>query len=84
MGAAANKLEADKPDQALSFCLRVLKEEPWNEKAGLLGIQAYLKMNNRPAALHLYRELESCLRQEFNLSPMAELQNLYQSITATH
>ncbi len=82
LGAAAEKLEAGQVDQALACSLRVLKEEPWNERAGLLGIQAYLKMNNRPAALRLYQELESCLREQFDLSPMPELKNLYQSIEA--
>ncbi len=80
LGAAAKKLAAGKPEQALAYSLQVLKEEPWNERAGLLGMQANLMMNNRPAAIRLYMSLERCLQEEFNLSPMPELRNLFQSI----
>jgi DNA-binding SARP family transcriptional activator len=80
LGSAYKDLVADNPDLALRHCLRVLKEEPWNEQAVLLGMEANLKMKNRPAALQLYDDLEACLRAEFDISPMTELTRLYHVI----
>jgi DNA-binding SARP family transcriptional activator len=77
---ATQSLEDGDAEQVLISCQRILTEEAWHEQATLLGMQAYLKLNNRPGALRLYLDLECCLRQEFSILPMPELRALYQSL----
>jgi DNA-binding SARP family transcriptional activator len=83
LAVATQSLEDGDAEQALISCQRVLTEEPWHEQATLLGMQACLKLNNRPGALNLYLDLERCLRQEFGIQPIPELRQLYQSLVKT-
>lgn len=80
LASAAQSLDAGDADQALGSCQRILAEEPWHEQAVLLGMQACLKLNDRPAALRLYLNLERCFHEEFGILPMPELRELYQSL----
>ena len=43
-------------------------------------MQAYLALNNRPAALRLYLSLERALQSELQLSPRKDLQDLAASL----
>jgi DNA-binding SARP family transcriptional activator len=80
LAAATQSLEAGDAGQALTSCQRILAEEPWQEQATLLGMQACLKLNDRPGALRLYLSLKRCLNEEFGVLPMGELRDLYQSL----
>ncbi len=80
LAAATQSLEADDAEKALVSCQHILAEEAWHEQATLLGMQAHLKLNDRPGAIRLYLNLEHCLRQEFDILPMPELRELYQSL----
>jgi DNA-binding SARP family transcriptional activator len=81
LAAANQSLTEGEAEQALSFCQRILAEEPWHEQATLLGMQACLKLNDRSGALQLYLNCERCLREEFGVLPMPELRELHQSLT---
>ncbi|MBN1954533.1 MAG: hypothetical protein JW900_05715 [Anaerolineae bacterium] len=80
LALAGNQLDAGDPQEALVSARRVLEADPWQEKAVLLGMQAYLALGDRAGALRLYRNLERVLHQELGVAPQAELQKLYQSL----
>lgn len=65
---------------ALDHCRHALTIEPWQEQVTLIAMKAYLALNDRPAALLLYRNLERTLREESGITPMPELRNLYQTL----
>jgi DNA-binding SARP family transcriptional activator len=80
LAAATRSLESGDAGQALAYCQRILAEEPWHEQAARLGMQACLKLNDRPGALRLYLNLEQCLREEFGILPMPQIRELYQQL----
>lgn len=77
---AGQKLAAGEAGEALAACQRLLPENPWCEPAVLLAMQACLQLNDRPRALRLYRQLETRLKDELQILPAAELQELYRSL----
>lgn len=66
--------------QTLDACHKILADEPWQEQAVLLGMQACIGMGNSTDAIRLYRKLEKVLRDELEVEPQAELQSLYRSL----
>ncbi len=83
LALATQSLESGDAGQALTYCQLVWSEEPWHEEAVLLGMRAYVKLSNRPAALRLYKDLERYLHEEFEIEPMPEIKALYLSIVKT-
>lgn len=73
-------LAANQFQQALDSCHKILADEPWQEQAVLLGMQACVGMGNSTGAIRLYRTLEKVLRDELDIEPQAELQSLYRSL----
>ncbi len=63
--------------QTLDACYRILADEPWQEQAVLLGMQACIGLGNLTDALRLYRNLEKVLHTELGVEPQTELQALY-------
>jgi DNA-binding SARP family transcriptional activator len=66
--------------EALDACRKILKAEPWQEQAVLLGMHACLSLENYGGALRLYKTLEKKLHDELGIEPQAELQALYHSL----
>jgi DNA-binding SARP family transcriptional activator len=80
LALAEETLARGEPREALVSVRRVLESEPWHEAAVLVGMKAYLALDDRAGALRLYRDLEHALSQDLDLVPQAELRKLYQSL----
>lgn len=65
---------------ALDACRQVIASDPWREDAYLIGMKACLALNDRPGALHLYRDLERHLQSDLQISPRQDLQDLASEI----
>jgi DNA-binding SARP family transcriptional activator len=74
------QLAAGYPYKAIAGCRRILERDPWREDAVLVGMQAHLALNDRPAALRLYHTLECLFRQELGLAPRSDLRQLADSL----
>jgi len=83
IAAARNALEAQRPDQVLNVCRRALALEPWQEEVVLLGMKACVMLNDRAGAIRLYQRLEHSLRDELDVAPQQQLQQLYRSLIST-
>ncbi len=79
--AAAARLAAGRPVEALDACLRLLAVEPWHEGAVLLGMRAWVALGDVAAARRLYLKLAETLRAELNTAPQGELQAYYRELT---
>ncbi len=66
--------------ETIDYCHRILDVDPWQEEAVYLGMQAYLKFNDRCGAMRLYQELERSLRLELGIQPQTELRKLYETL----
>lgn len=73
-------LAEDRCSEVLDACRKILDAEPWQEQAVLLGMRAYLKLENPSGALRLFRALEKRLYEDLGVEPQAELQSLYRSL----
>ncbi len=82
LALARQCLEAGRPYESLEHCRLVLEVEPWQENAVLLGMRACLALNDRAGALRLYLDLERALREELDIAPLDDLQDLYRRILA--
>ena len=78
--AAQQRLKVGECQEALDACHRILELDPWQENAVLIGMQAFIALNDRAGALRLYRELERTLRDELGIAPQALLRELYESL----
>ncbi len=78
--SAHRHLNANQPRETIDLCHRILEIDPWQEDAVLLGMRAYLALNDRAGAIRLYRELEKTLAEDLQTSPQADLQELYRSL----
>jgi len=81
LGAGEARLAAGRPAEALDACRRLLAEEPWHEKAVLLGMRACVALGDVAGARRLYYTLAQTLRAELNTVPQAELQAYYRELT---
>jgi len=68
--------------QELEISRKILKLDPWNEDAVLMGMQAYLGLKNAPRALIFYEEFRDSLAQELGINPRADLRELAAEISA--
>lgn len=57
-----------------------MADEPWQEQAVLLGMQACVQLGKKADALRLYRALEKVLSSELDVEPQLELQALYHTL----
>lgn len=65
---------------AINCCRQVLHSDPWNEEAALMGMQAYIGLNDIPHALQVYQALEKTLREDLDTIPGADLRTLAEKI----
>jgi DNA-binding SARP family transcriptional activator len=65
---------------ALGTCRQLLKIEPWQERAVLLGMRAAHRLNDLAAARRLYLNLAKSLRDELDAAPHEDLQAFYRSL----
>ncbi len=77
---AQQHMKAERPQEALELCHRILELDPWQESAILIGMRAYVALGARAAALQLYQDLERALREELGIAPQLTLQRFYQSL----
>jgi DNA-binding SARP family transcriptional activator len=68
--------------QELEISRKILKIDPWNEDAVLMGMQAYLGMKNAPRGLIFYKEFEKNLEKELGIKPRSDLRELAAEISA--
>ena len=61
---------------------KILKIDPWNEDAVLMGMQAYLGLNNAPRALVFFEEFRSTLEKDLGIKPRSDLRELAAEISA--
>lgn len=80
LALARDKTSAGEEDLVLAACHRALEIEPWQEEAALLAMQAYVRSNDRIAAIRIYRQLARSLQEELGIKPRLELQQLYRSL----
>lgn len=74
------QLASNHATEALHSAQALLKIDPWQEDAVLIGMQACLAMNDRPGALRLFRNLEQELNQHLEISPRKDLIELSNKI----
>ncbi len=67
--------------QELEISRKILRIDPWNEDAVLMGMQAYLGMNNAPRALIFFEDFKKSLENELGIKPRADLRELAAEIT---
>jgi DNA-binding SARP family transcriptional activator len=80
LGAAQQRFEAGHFQETVEACKKLLAIEPWQEQAVLLGMRAFIKMNDSAGARRLYRTLEKSLSAELGILPGAELRRLYKNL----
>lgn len=68
--------------QGLEASQKMLKIDPWNEDAVLMGMQAYLGLNNAPRALILYEEFRKSLEKELGIKPRPDIRELADEIVS--
>jgi DNA-binding SARP family transcriptional activator len=52
---------------------QIIDQDPWNEDAVFLGMQASVRMRDKPKAIRLFQELEQRLKIDLELTPRSEL-----------
>jgi DNA-binding SARP family transcriptional activator len=52
---------------------QIIDQDPWNEDAVFLGMQASVRMGDKPKAVRLFLELEQRLKTDLELTPRLEL-----------
>jgi len=52
---------------------QIIDQDPWNEDAILLGMQAHIRLGDKPKAIRLFLELEKRLKVDLQLTPRPEL-----------
>lgn len=68
--------------QELEISRKILKLDPWNEDAVLMGMQAYLGLKNAPRALIFYEEFRTSLEKELGIKARADLRELATEISS--
>ena len=79
LGQAYN--EAGDCPAALRAYEKATTVEPFFESAWKAGMQTYLRMGNRAAALAHYQKLATLLRKDLRVKPSTDLQRLYERIS---
>ena len=79
LGQAYN--EAGDGPAALRAYDKATALEPFFESAWKAGMQTYLRMGNRAAALAHYQKLATLLRKDLRVKPSTDLQRLYERIS---
>jgi DNA-binding SARP family transcriptional activator len=68
--------------QELEISRKILKIDPWNEDAVLMGMQAFLGLKNTPRALIFYEDFRVTLEKELGIKPRPDLRELAAEIAS--
>jgi DNA-binding SARP family transcriptional activator len=68
--------------QELEISRKILKIDPWNEDAVLMGMQAFLGLKNAPRALIFYEDFRVTLEKELGIKPRPDLRELAAEIAS--
>ncbi len=80
LGAAGHALDSGRYREALALARKALAQEPWQEQATRIGMEACLALGDRAGALRLYRALAKRLREDLDIEPGEALQAFYRNI----
>ncbi|MCL4560166.1 MAG: tetratricopeptide repeat protein [Chloroflexi bacterium] len=80
LALAEANLNAGQPHAALECCQTIVKRDPWNEDAVLLGMRACLALRDIPRAMRLYQELEHTLQEDLGILPRTDLRDLVKQL----
>ncbi|MDD5371750.1 MAG: bacterial transcriptional activator domain-containing protein [Anaerolineaceae bacterium] len=64
----------------LTLCRRLLKIEPWQEQAVMMGMKAAVALGDLSTARRMYQSLENALQEELGVSPQFDIQQFYRSL----
>lgn len=81
LAAGEIALSERKPQQALKLAQKALAQEPWQEQAVRIGMEACALLRDRATALRLYRNLAERLSADLNIEPGPALQTLYRLLS---
>ncbi|NCC31663.1 MAG: NACHT domain-containing protein [Chloroflexia bacterium] len=79
---AVQALKEEAYQQGLEATRRLLRLEPWNEKAHQLQMELLAALGERERALMQYQLCQRALQSEFAIEPTAETQAIYARIKA--
>ena len=80
LAAAEAALVEGQAQRALLLARKALVQEPWQEQAVHIGMEACILLHDRAGALRLYQTLAQRLATDLGIEPEAELQELYRLI----
>jgi len=80
LAAGEEALAEGQPQRALALARQALAQEPWQEQAVRIGMDACILLRDRTTALRLYRTLTQQLVADLGIEPGQELQDLYQLV----
>ena len=68
--------------RAIEYMTKLLKLDTLREDVYQELMSLYLRCGDRPGAIAIYQKCEKILREELNISPMAETRRLYEQATS--
>jgi len=77
LAVAEASLADGRAQQALELARKALAQEPWQEQAVHIGMEACILLHDRAGALRLYQTLARRLATDLGIEPEAELKELY-------
>jgi DNA-binding SARP family transcriptional activator len=80
LALAKGHLEQERYADALESVRQVLKLDPWNEEAVLIGMKTHIQLDSSPNALRLYNQLRESLLKELGIPPRQDLRELAETI----
>ncbi|MDQ3638985.1 MAG: hypothetical protein M3426_13500 [Actinomycetota bacterium] len=75
---AEHYMEADRPQEGIRACYRILEKDRCHEDSYRLLMQCYARLGLRGRALRQYRLCESTLGREYGMAPSSETRALYE------
>jgi DNA-binding SARP family transcriptional activator len=80
LGLARSYLDQNQYYNVIGYIRSILHTDAWNEDAVLIGMQAYIGLQDIPHALQLFNDLGDILHKELDIIPRADLRSLAQAI----
>ncbi len=68
--------------RAIQACERALVQDSTHEASYRVLMQAYMRLGDKGSIAHTYKRCEEVFRNEFNMEPSSETQELYRKFTA--
>ena len=80
LAAGEAALAEGQAQRALRLSRKALAQEPWQEQAVHIGMEACILLHDRAGALRLYQSLARRLANDLGIQPGVELQELYRLV----